>query len=196
MRNRIFLFVVLLLAVQSAFANSVTYFTSGTYGSSTPTTALSAPGTAFSFSFSIPIPVSISASDSGRFTTMVPVTYSLGSLHETLSGTAVMFFTTSLAGGIDIGLTLNGNSYLWEFGAANQLFSGPTSKPVLLTGSFPFGTGVFGFKGIGYLLSPPSGTILASTTTVPEPSSLSLLGTGIVVIAGVMRRKLLSGIRA
>ena len=212
MRKRIAklgLFVVLVLAVQSALANSVSYFTSGAYGSSTPTTALSAPGTTFSISFSLPTAVSISASDSDSFTTMVPVTYSLGSLTQTLSGTTIMFFSNSFAGGFDMGVTLNGNSYVWELGAGPQLFSGPTSNPVLLTGSFPYGTGVFAFcasesiaqcetNGIGLLLSPPSGTILASTpvSSVPEPSTLSLLGTGIVVITGAIRRKLLSGIRA
>jgi hypothetical protein len=203
------LFVVLLLAAQSAFANSINYFTSGAYGSSTPTTALSAPGTTFSISFSLPTAVSISASDADSFTTMVPVTYSLGALTQTLSGTAITFFSNSFAGGFDMGFTLNSNSYVWEFGAANQLFSGPTSNPVLLTGSFPYGTGVFAFcasesiaqceiNGIGLLLSPPSGTILASTpvSSVPEPSTLSLLGTGIVVITGAIRRKLLCGIRA
>jgi hypothetical protein len=141
--------------------------------------------------------VNISASDANSFTTMVPLIYSLGSLTQTLSGTAITFFSNSFAGGFDIALTLNGNSYLWEFGAANQLFSGPTSNPVLLTGSFPYGTGVFAFNNDnGFLLSPPSGTILASPTPVPEPSTLSLLGTGIVVITGAIRRKLRSGIRA
>ena len=200
MRNRIAtlgLFVVLLLAVQSAFADSVNYFTTNTYGSGTPTTLLTAPGSTFSFSFSVPLPVTLSGSDSESFTTIVPLVYSFGASTVTVPGTAVIFFTSSLSGGFDITFTLNGNSYLWEFFGANQFFTGPTSNPGLLTGSFFYGGTSFGLNNSSGDLVTGPGTIVASTpTAVPEPSSLTLLGTGIVVITGAIRRKLLSGIRA
>src|ERR1700751_4492397 len=130
MRNRIAilgLFVILLLAVQSAFADSVNYFTSGTYlnqppnaiGNGTPTTPLTAPGNTFSFSFSIPVPVSLSASDPltcspDCFTTIAPISYSSGSVSVTVPGD-VVFFDALSGGGLDINFTLGGNNYLFEF---------------------------------------------------------------------------------
>ena len=48
--------VLVLLAVQSAFGDTINYFTSGTYGPSSlgmPTTPLTTPGASFSFSFSL-----------------------------------------------------------------------------------------------------------------------------------------------
>jgi PEP-CTERM motif len=212
MRNRIAilgLFVVLLLAVQSAFANSVNYFTSGTYlnqppsstGIGTPTTPLTAPGNTFSFSFSVPLPVSLSASDPltcspDCFTTILPISYSSGSFSGTVPGTAVVFFNALSGGGLDINFTLGGNSYLFEFFGAPAYFNGSTSNPTLLTGSLFYGGLSFGFNGsLGDIVNT-NGTITATTTTVPEPGSLTLLGTGAVAIAGTMRRKLLSRIRA
>jgi hypothetical protein len=112
-------------------------------------------------------------------------------------GTAVVFFDSLSGGGLDINFTLGGNNYLFEFFGALPFFNGSTSNPTLLTGSFFYGGLSFGFNGsLGDIVNT-NGTITAtSPTAVPEPGSLTLLGTGIVVITGAIRRKLLSGIRA
>jgi hypothetical protein len=85
------------------------------------------------------------------------------------------FYVTALSGGV-------GSS---EFNFGNpQLFSGPTSAPTFLTGVFP---------GYDYLLSMPATmTITPATSPVPEPSSMVLLGTGILGAAGALKRKLRS----
>jgi len=58
----------------------------------------------------------------------------------------------------------------------DQLFSGPTSSPTFLSGSFTVGDFPV--------------TISSPTSPVPEPSSLLLLGTGILGACGVVRNKL------
>jgi hypothetical protein len=73
------------------------------------------------------------------------------------------------------------------FGAGGpELFTGTTAMPTFLTGSFVvIGGGLYGQPGSG----PLELTITPEASPTPEPSTLALLGTGILGLAGVARRR-------
>lgn len=72
-----------------------------------------------------------------------------------------------------------------------QLFTGLSTAPVIATGTF------YGYEdsGVSYnpegpitITDPPS----AGSSPVPEPSTLALLGTGALTLAGTLRRRFLA----
>jgi hypothetical protein len=101
--------------------------------------------------------------------------YAVG--RQPLYQTAIQFFNTS-NGSIDFVYLDQIADELQEYGGP-QLYSGPEGSP-----TFP--DGVYSVTG----LNGQAGAFL-EVTTVPEPSTFALLGTGVLGVAGTFRRRLL-----
>ncbi len=92
------------------------------------------------------------------------------------------FFSSSMAegGGFQI-ITPSLTSPANTFGA--QLYSGMESAPTFVPGTYDLNNGS---------TTGPLGTLVISSVTAPEPSSLLLVGSGLLSLLGFARKKILA----
>lgn len=198
-RGALYLGVALALTAPLAHADTA-YTVSGTYDGSTASSPVSAANTDFSMTFSIPSPVVPSGGGSDFFSVIEDMAFSLGGgPAQTITGIKEEFFTTAKGATFEVDCELGcslsaangGEDFNWKFtpSPANQLFSGTTTTPTMLTGTFPVDTtaalsfysdSVSG-AGAGHFTNA---TIVASSGTgsVPEPFSLGSLGGGLLLV--------------
>lgn len=190
--------LALILGAQPVKADStVTYQISGTYSSTTGSSALSGPSDTFTMSFSLPSqPVTTDFLLGDDFFVDDPILFSYSSSNGgTASGLVYLNFYTptssSQPGGFFVDFCADGPScatgqeYTWVV-PGPLLYSGLESSPTLLPTSFDFTGGQFLDECTFCNNADASGTfdgsvnVTSNVVATPEPASASLLLLGIL----------------
>jgi hypothetical protein len=184
-----------------------------------PSTALSNSGDVFTLTFSVPSGVLGTMPIGNDFTAGIPVMFDYTdkttpslSLSETCTPTSLVpclsFFTPKNGGLFSITFTgPNGNIFMFELNALGCFDSSSASPttcggftdgapPTLNTGG-PFTIDNTGFSFLGEFTPGPDGVAVGgddisgtvSSTAAPEPSSLLLVGSGLLALSGFARKR-------
>lgn len=179
------IFALVAFLVMAPVANaSPFYFTgSGTWDQETPTTAYSQAGATWQFSFSLPDTLS-----SNPTTQATNFSYSLnGTTVSTSLPGGALFYSVANGGGFDLYPTINNTS---NVSVLSFLFPYDVGSNLNIVGG-TFQTSIELNDGIttvdGLTPGSGSGTITIATTATPEPPTIILFGTALLLGAGLIR---------
>jgi hypothetical protein len=201
---------LLCFGMSNARADSTQYIVTGIFGPSTPTTAFSAPNSTFTITFTEPAIVPVTQVGPAAFSTNISVHYSTSDGVKqsfpaydpsTFQGVGETFLNPSLTVGSNLAITYidsSNNIYSWSFDGA-QLFSGLTSNPILIPGTFPIATGVIGSNFTCFIVSVENNPCTdvypltsGSITATSEPGSLAFLSSGLLLLIALGRKSILT----
>jgi hypothetical protein len=178
-------FVAALVTPMVASAHSFSFTGSGTWDQGTPTTAYSEAGATWQFSFFLPDTLS-----SNPTTQVIDFSYVLnGTTITTSLPGGVLFYSVADGGGFDLYPTID-NTY--DVGVISFLFPNDVGSNLNIVGGV-FQANVELNDGIttadGLTPGSGSGTVTIASAATPEPPSIILLGTALLLSVGLIRSR-------
>jgi hypothetical protein len=179
----IFAFVAFLVMAPVANAGPFYFTGSGTWDQGTPATVYSQAGATWQFSFFLPDTLS-----SNPTTQVTNFSYSLnGTTVSTSLPGGVLFYSVANGGGFDLYPTINNASdvsvlsFLFpnDVGSNLNIVGGTFQTSIELNDGIPTADGLTSGSG--------SGTLTIATTVTPEPPTIILFGTVLLLGAGLIR---------
>jgi hypothetical protein len=187
--NRWLLPVVVLCWVP-AHAATISYTDSGTFTTSTPTSAFTGPGEPWTFAFQADTNPAVSDFGMGGFSfAFSNFRYTLDTLPVAITPTFIRFFSASNGGGFLICFNGTTTASCTDglgsplFGQP-QMYTGTTAAPTLIPGTFS----ITSFAAVvNSTVFDQANTTVVATANVPEPSTLLTLAVGLLVLGGRRR---------
>jgi hypothetical protein len=176
-------FIAVLMTLPVASASSLSFMGSGMWDQGTPTTAYSQAGATWQFSFLLPDTLS-----SNPTTQVNDFSYSLnGTTVSTSLPGGVLFYSVANGGGFDLYPTINNGS---NVSVLSFIFPNDVGSNLKIVGG-TFQTSIELNDGIttadGLTPGSGSGTVTIASAATPEPPSIILLGTALLLGAGLIR---------
>jgi hypothetical protein len=176
-------FIAALVMAPVASASPFLFTGSGTWDQGAPTTAYSQAGATWQFSFLLPSTLS-----SNPTTQVADFSYSLNGTTVTTSlPGGILFYSVANGGGFDLYPTINNAS---NVSALSFLFPNDVGSSLNIVGGI-FQTSIELNDGIttadGLAPGSGSGTVTIATAATPEPPSIILLGTALLLGSCLIR---------